>query len=177
MNALVVNNLSIPSVFLEQKEPSMLFQIHGLFSSQHGQIFKEFGIDQLPADKHSIFGDEILIMPNGPGMWLMESETRLPDSTIHELRERFVGTDATVTDLSSARFIVRIRGRLARSLLKKGCPVDIDSMQKNDVVSSLMGHFGATIHCLGDKFDVYVLQSYGQDFWEWCRLSTREFNY
>ena len=172
----MASRISMPGVYVQQRIPSLLFQVHGLYSKDNQDIFKDFGIEQLPADRRSCIGDDVTIMWNGPGMWLFESETLPAESTLLELRKMFENADATVTDLSSARFIVRVIGSSARPFLKKGCPVDVDALSRNDVATSLMGHLGATVHCLEDEFDVYVLQSFWEDFWEWARRNAREFN-
>ncbi len=167
---------SIPSVALQERLVETLFQIHGLESETAGDILKDFGIMRLPHDRTSGVGNDATLMWNGPGEWLFESEFRLAEETLNSLRGLFVSTDATVTDLSSARTIVRISGSSRRDFLKKGCPADVDAMTDGDVISSLIGHFTATVHCRSDCFDVYVLQSFGTDFWYWCRQNIREFN-
>ncbi len=172
----MVEGRSIPSVALQERLVETLFQIHGLDPEVAGEILKGFGMESLPNDRRSCIGNDSTLMWNGPGEWLFESEFRPADDTLKSLRELFVSTDATVTDLSSARTIVRISGSSRRDFLKKGCPADIDAMAEGDVITSLIGHFTATIHCRSDCFDVYVLQSFGTDFWHWCRLNIREFN-
>lgn len=167
---------SIPSVALQERLVETLFQIHGLESDPAGEILKEYGIERLPNDRRSCVGNDATLMWNGPGEWMFESEFRPADETLKSLRGLFVSTDATVTDLSSARTIVRISGSSRRDFLKKGCPADIDAMTDGDVITSLIGHFTATIHCRSDCFDVYVLQSFGTDFWHWCRQNIREFS-
>lgn len=172
----MANLKSIPSVMVREREVSLLFQVHGLTAGACGERLKDYGILELPPIGKSVTGDDLVLMSNGPGMWLVQSDHRESELTLTQLREQFSDSDATVTDLSSARLIVQISGHSSRVLLKKGCPVDIDSLKANDVVSTLIGHLGATIHCLGDEFAVYVLQSFGTDFWEWCRENTLEFN-
>ena len=172
----MVDTISIPSVFLQEREVNSLFQIHGLPVADCRHILSEFGIEQPPESGKSCSGDDVVMMCNGPGMWLFESIERSSEETLDTLRELLQPTNATVTDLSSARTIVRVSGKSRRHLLKKGCPVDIDSMNDCDVVSTLIGHLGATIHCRNEYFDLYILQSYGTDFWEWCRHNAREFN-
>ncbi len=167
---------SIPSVTLQERLVETLFQIHGLDSEAMSEILKDFGIERLPHAGRSCVGNDATLMWNGPGDWMFESEFRPTDETLTLLRELFVSTDATVTDLSSARTIVRISGSSRRELLKKGCPADIDAMTDGDVITSLIGHFTAIIHCRSDCFDVYVLQSFGTDFWHWCRQNIREFS-
>ena len=172
----MVEGRSIPSVTLQERFVETLFQIHGLESEAAGDILKTFGIKSLPHDGRSCLGDDAVMMWNGPGEWMFESEFRPVEETLNSLRELFVSTDATVTDLSSARTIVRVLGSSRRDFLKKGCPADIDAMKEGHVVTSLIGHFTATIHCRSDCFDIYVLQSFGTDFWHWCRQNIREFN-
>lgn len=172
----MANLKSIPSVLIRERQVSLLFQVHGLTSDTCGDRLKDFGIHELPPIGKSVAGDDLVFMSNGPGMWLVQSENRKSEIMLLALREQFSDTDATVTDLSSARLIVQISGHSSRVLLKKGCPIDIDSLKASDVASTLIGHLGATIHCLGDEFTVYVLQSFGTDFWEWCRHNTLEFN-
>lgn len=167
---------SIPSVALQERLVESLFQIHGLKAENVGDILKVFDIESVPHDGRSCIGDDAILMWNGPGEWVFESEYRSVEETLNSLRELFTSTDATVTDLSSARTIVRISGSSRRDFLKKGCPADIDAMTDGDVITSLIGHFTAMIHCRSDCFDVYVLQSFGTDFWHWCRQNIREFN-
>lgn len=167
---------SIPSVLIRECEVALLFQVHGLPSAACGERLSDYAISELPALGRSAAGDDLVFMSNGPGMWLVQSDHRDCEATLLRLREQLSGTDATVTELSSARLIVRISGHSSRVLLKKGCPLDIDSLKAGDVVSTLIGHLGATIHCCGDEFTIYVLQSFGADFWEWCRQNTLEFN-
>ena len=167
---------SIPSVLVIECEVSVLFQVHGLTPESCGTRLTEFGIEQLPAIGKSVSGDDLLVLSNGPGMWFVQSEERAREATLIRLRELLADTDATLTDLSSARLIVRVSGSSARAFLKKGCPIDIESLVSGDAVSTVIGHLGVTIHCLGDDFTVYVLQSFGTDFWEWSRHSAREFN-
>ena len=167
---------SIPSVFLEERKVNVLFQVHGLHASMCGKCLEKFGISNLPDAGKSESGEDFQLLWNGPGMWFIQSEHRSRGETLKDLRAIFTDTDATVTDLSSARAIVRVSGRSRYSFLKKGCPVDIDAMREGEVVSSVIGHLSATIHCLENSFDVYVLQSFGEDFWDWCRVSVREFN-
>ncbi len=172
----MANRKSIPSVLVLEIEFSLLYQVHGLTIESCGNRLSEFGVHLLPAYGRSVAGDDFEMLSNGPGMWMVQSRKRDGEWTLQRLRGLLADTDATVTDLSSARLTVQIAGVSSQTFLKKGCPADVDSMESGDVISSVIGHLGATIHCMGDGFTVYVLQSFGADFWEWCRLSSMEFN-
>ena len=172
----MVERRSIPSVFLQERIVDSLFQINGLTPDLPNDLLKDYGFDSFPETGKSCRGEDSLLMWNGPGMCLFEAEALASSDTLSSLRKLFESSDVTITDLSSARTIVRISGASRRDLLKKGCPADIDSMVEGDVVLSLIGHLAATIHCGPDYFDAYVLQSFGTEFWEWCRTNVREFN-
>jgi len=167
---------SIPSVLLHECEVSLLFQVHGLSAKQCEARLQAFGIDALPGLGKSGSGHDLVLMSNGPDMWLVEAQQREREPTLQQMRELLSDTDATITDLSSARLIVRIAGVSSRKFLKKGCPVDVDSLIADDVVATAVGHLGVTVHCLGEQFVVYVLQSFAADFWEWCKINALEFN-
>ncbi len=167
---------SIPRLLVSEIEVSLLFQVHGLTENAGGERLQEFGIQLLPDYGKSRAGDNFELLSNGPGMWLAQSQTREVETTLIRLREVLAETSATVTDLSSARQIVQVSGAASREFLKKGCPIDIDSLRTGDVVSTIISHLGVTIHCRNDDFVLYVLQSFGTDFWEWCRHNAMEFN-
>ena len=95
-----------------------------------------------------------------------------------ELEERLSSTDATVSDLSHARTVLRVGGAAWKDLLAKGCPADIDAMVPGDCVASLLSHFTVVIHCVAeDSADVYVFRSFGASLWEWLRGGAEEFGY
>jgi heterotetrameric sarcosine oxidase gamma subunit len=122
-------------------------------------------------------GDGILLW-TGPGQWFAVSESLAGDALRAALEERLSSTDATVTDLSHARTVLRVSGAAWRDLLAKGCPADIDAMAPGDCVASLLSHFTVVIHCVsGDSADVYVFRSFGASLWEWLRGAAEEFGY
>lgn len=114
----------------------------------------------------------------GPGQWFAVSETLDSEGLLSALEERLSSTDATITDLSHARTVVRVSGTAWRDLLAKGCPIDMDAMKPGACVASLLGHFSVVIHCIADDTaDVYVFRSFGASLWEWLRGGAEEFGY
>mgnify|MGYP002267149987 CR=1 FL=1 len=101
-----------------------------------------------------------------------------PESLRAKLGERLSSSDATISDLSHARTVLRVSGPAWKDLLAKGCPADIDAMAPGDCVASLLSHFTVVIHCTGaDSADVYVFRSFGASLWEWLRGGAAEFGY
>ena len=165
-----------PGVQFKERRVASLFQVNGLRSID-AEVFQSLGVSQLPTNNKSVSGEGVVLMWNGPGMVLLESEIQPSEVLGSEVRILLESTDATATDLSSARTILRVSGNDVREFLKKGCPVNIDALGNNDVVSTLLGHNSVTIHCVDTSFDIYVLQSFGLDLWHWCQHSAREFGY
>lgn len=114
----------------------------------------------------------------GPGQWFALSASLGPEALLAKLAERLSSSDATISDLSHARTVLRVSGPAWKDLLAKGCPADIDAMAPGDCVASLLSHFTVVIHCTGvDSADVYVFRSFGASLWEWLRGGAAEFGY
>lgn len=121
---------------------------------------------------------EVTLLWTGPGQWFAVSEGLDAAGLVGALEERLSSSDATVSDLSHARTVVRVAGTAWRELLAKGCPADVDAMMPGDCVATLLSHFTVVIHCVAeDSADVYVFRSFGASLWEWLRGGAEEFGY
>ena len=122
--------------------------------------------------------DDLSLLWTGPGQWFAVSESLDADELLAKLQERLSSTQATLSDLSHARTVLRVSGAPWRDLLAKGCPADMDAMAPGDCVASLLSHFTVIIHCVSDNSaDVYVFRSFGASLWEWLRGGAAEFGY
>ena len=131
-----------------------------------------------PAPLGSVADGDTTLLWTGPGQWFAVSASVGADGLLAELEERLSSTDATVSDLSHARTVLRVSGAAWKDLLAKGCPADIDAMVPGDCVASLLSHFTVIIHCVTeDSADVYVFRSFGASLWEWLRGGAEEFGY
>ena len=104
---------------------------------------------------------------NGPGQWLVVSNTLSSGELVSQLETTLADTRASVTDLSHARSVTRVEGTPVRDLLAKLCPLDIDSLRPGDCATSLFGQLTALVHCTGDEcLELYVFRSFGLEMWE-----------
>ncbi len=134
--------------------------------------------DDGPAPLSSVIDGDTTLLWTGPGQWFAVSATAGADGLLAELEQRLCASDATVSDLSHARTVLRVSGEAWRDLLAKGCPADIDALAPGDCVASLLSHFTVVIHCVAeDSADVYVFRSFGVSLWEWLRGGAEEFGY
>lgn len=130
-----------------------------------------------PALRSASVGDATALW-TGPGQWFVVCENRAAEALVADLEERLSSSDATVSDLSHARTVVRIGGPAWRELIAKGCPADVEAMAPGDCIASLLSHFTVLIHCVAnDCADVYVFRSFGASLWEWLRGGAEEFGY
>ncbi|MEQ8332991.1 sarcosine oxidase subunit gamma family protein [Nisaea sp.] len=107
------------------------------------------------------------ILATGTGRWLVvEPEHR--DLAAH-LRGTLPDTVA-VTDLGHARTVLRLSGRDARTLLAKGCSIDMHPSAFLTDTSRMTGLFHAAclIDCRSAEpvFDIYVHRSYAVHLFE-----------
>jgi methylglutamate dehydrogenase subunit D len=126
----------------------------------------------------SVTDADTTLLWTGPGQWFAVCASLDAGGLRARLEERLSSTDATVSNLSHARTVLRVSGAAWRDLLAKGCPADIDAMAPGDCVASLLSHFTVIIHCVAeDSADVYVFRSFGASLWEWLRGGAEEFGY
>lgn len=165
-------------VILQERRPSAIAQINGAPSeSELNAKLGAYGMEPKLTPNRSSQGKGIRLMWNGPGMWLAESATVAPTDLLTGLRNVLSETDATITDLSHARSIIRVTGPAAGDLLSKGSPIEIESLRTNDCASTLLGHLSVLINTIDDGYDVYAFRSFGLALWEWLTHEAQEFGY
>jgi len=165
-------------VILQERRPSAIAQINGApDESELNLKLGAYGLEPKLMPNRSSQGKGIRLMWNGPGMWLTESATVAPADLVGGLRNTLGESDATVTDISHARTIIRITGPAASDLLCKGSPLDIESLRTNDCASTLLGHLSVLINTIDDGYDVYAFRSFGLALWEWLTHEAEEFGY
>ncbi len=102
----------------------------------------------------------------GPGLWLaLDSapEGLARFGFARALAERF-GGDASVTDLTGARAILRLRGPAVRDTLAKLVPIDLDEtvFPAGAAALTLAGHVGVTLwRPTPEDWDIACYRSFG----------------
>ncbi|MEO9901012.1 sarcosine oxidase subunit gamma family protein [Nisaea sp.] len=107
------------------------------------------------------------LLGTGTGKWLViEPEHRDLAACLRSA----IPDSVAITDLSHARAIFRLSGRDARTLLAKGCSIDIHPSEFLTDTSRMTGvfHAPALIDCRSAEpvFDIYVHRSYGAHLFE-----------
>ena len=124
-----------------------------------------------------VFNDNTRIMWNGPKTWLLVSKKKdLIKNILHEFKD----TDFAITDLSHSRAIIEIEGKETMEVLKKGCPFNFNTLEKNNSINSTYNGIAMTVDKLNNnpnKVRLFVLRSFGESFYHSITDASLEFGF
>ena len=139
-----------------------IFQIARYRNSEFN--ISEIKVDSLnlPSTLKSSSNSDTRILWLGPENWLVFSSKK----NLMELeKSQFDEKDFAITDISHSRSIIELEGNLVNEVLKKGCPLDIDSFKEGDCANSVYNGITITIDFISDnpkKVRVLGLRSFGE---------------
>ena len=117
------------------------------------------------------------ILWNGPKNWLLVSTKK---DLFRNVLQNFKETDFAITDLSYSRAIIQIEGQEVKEVLKKGCPFNFNTLEKNNSINSVYNGIAFTVDMLDDKPDkvrLFALRSFGESLYHSITDSCLEFGY
>ena len=121
--------------------------------------------------------NETRILWNGPKNWFLISTKK---NLLNNVLEAFKETDFAVTDLSHSRAIIEIEGEEAIEVLKKGCPFNFNTLEKNNSINSTYNGIAFTVDMLDDKpnkLRLFTLRSFGESLYHSITDASLEFGY
>mgnify|MGYP001351777619 FL=1 len=113
----------------------------------------------------------------GPQNYLVTS-TKL--NLMKDILNDFQDKDFAVTDLSHSRTVIEISGNKSKEVIKKGCPINVNDLQKGDCANSIFHGVTITIDVLEtnpDTLRIYSLRSFGESFYHSFTDASLEFGY
>lgn len=108
---------------------------------------------------------ETRILWSGPGVWLVVSSKK---NITNLIKDKCSSQNFAVTDISHSRAVIQICGNNAKEILKKGCPFNINEINKNNCVGTIFHGVTIVIDCIDDnpnKFNLLTLRSFGESFY------------
>ena len=117
------------------------------------------------------------ILWNGPKNWLLVSTKK---DLFKNILQNFQDTDFAVTDLSHSRAIIQIEGQEVKEVLKKGCPFNFNSLEKNNSINSTYNGIAFTVDMLDenpDKARLFTLRSFGESLYHSITDASLEFGF
>jgi sarcosine oxidase subunit gamma len=120
---------------------------------------------------------ETRILWNGPKNWFLISTKK---DLLKIVLEKFKDTDFAITDLSHSRAIIELEGEEAIEVLKKGCPFNFNTLEKNNSINSTYNGIAFMVDMLDDKpnkLRLFTLRSFGESFYHSITDASLEFGY
>ena len=142
--------------------------------------FESINVDGLKLKNEPLtvaFNDNTRIMWIGPQNWLLVSTKK---DLIKNILKEFKDTDFAITDLSHSRAIIEIEGKETIEVLKKGCPFNFNTLEKNNSINSTYNGIAMTVDKLNDnpnKVRLFALRSFGESFYHSITDASLEFGF
>ena len=124
-----------------------------------------------------VSNNETRILWNGPKNWLLVSKKK---DLIDNISQNFKETDFAVTDLSHSKAIIEIEGQDVKEVLKKGCPFNFNTLEKNNSINSTYNGIAFTVDMLDDNPDkvrLFALRSFGESLYHSVTDASLEFGF
>ena len=117
------------------------------------------------------------ILWNGPKNWLIVSTKK---DLFKKILDNFQEKDFAVTDLSHSRAIIQIEGQEVKEILKKGCPFNFNTLEKNNSINSIYNGIAFTVDMMNDNPDkvrLFTLRSFGESLYHSITDASLEFGF
>ena len=99
---------------------------------------------------------------------------------LNNISQNFKEIDFAVTDLSHSKAIIEIEGQDVKEVLKKGCPFNFNTLEKNNSINSTYNSIAFTVDMLDDNPDkvrLFALRSFGESLYHSITDSCLEYGY
>ena len=126
---------------------------------------------------HVVNNSDTRILWNGPKNWLLVSTKK---DLFKNILKNFQDTDFAVTDLSHSRAIIQLEGQEVKEVLKKGCPFNFNTLEKNNSINSTFNGIAFTVDMMNenpDKARLFTLRSFGESFYHSITDASLEFGF
>ena len=155
----------------------IIFQIAKFKNSRYD--ISKIKVDDLnlPSSLKSSSNTNTRILWLGPDNWIVFSSNL---DLIKKEKKQLDETDFAITDISHSRTIIELEGSLVDEVLKKGCPLDINSLKDGDCANSIYNEINITIDFISDnpnKVRISGLRSYGESLHYSITDACLEFGY
>ena len=130
-----------------------------------------------PSSLKSTSNSNTRILWIGPNNWLVFSSVL---DLLEKEKNQFNEAEFAIIDISHSRTIIELEGNLVNEVLKKGCPLDINSLKDGDCANSVYKGISITIDFVSEspkKVRILGLRSYGESLHRSVTDACLEFGY
>ena len=142
-------------------------------------VSSALGLDPVAEPLTAARRRDVAMLWLGPDEWLVAVPERRVERIERELRRALDGQRAALSDVSHSRAILSLSGPEARSLLAKGCPLDLHPrvFTPGRCAQSTLARCQMLIHQVSasPEFEIHVHRSFAQYAWTWLEDAGQEF--
>ena len=140
---------------------------------------KEYKIFDLnfPDDLKVSGNNDTRILWIGPNNWFIFSSS---EKLSEEIRKNLSNNEFAITDLSHSKAIIELSGKNLKEVLKKGCPINFNELNKNQSINSIYNGIAITLDFVNDQpatVRVMSLRSFGESLYHSVTDASLEFGY
>ena len=113
----------------------------------------------------------------GPDNWLIFSNS---DNLSEEITKNLSNNEFAITDMSHSKAIIELSGKNLKEVLKKGCPINFNDLNKNQSINSIYNGIAITMDFVTDQPEtvrVMSLRSFGESLYHSVTDASLEFGY
>ena len=154
-----------------------IFQVVKYKSSKTN--IKEYKIFDLnfPDDLKVSGNNDTRILWIGPNNWFIFSSS---EKLSEEISKNLSNNEFAITDLSHSKAIIELSGKNLKEVLKKGCPINFNELNKNQSINSIYNGIAITLDFVNDQpatVRVMSLRSFGESLYHSVTDASLEFGY
>ena len=140
---------------------------------------KEYKIFDLnfPDDLKVSGNNDTRILWIGPNNWFLFSSS---EKLFEEIRKNLPINEFAITNLSHSKAIIELSGKNLKEVLKKGCPINFNELNKNQSINSIFNGIAITLDFVNDQpatVRVMSLRSFGESLYHSVTDASLEFGY
>ena len=140
---------------------------------------KEYKIFDLnfPDDLKVSGNNDTRILWIGPNNWFIFSSS---EKLSEEISRNLSSNEFAITDLSHSKAIIELSGKNLKEVLKKGCPINFNELNKNQSINSIYNGIAITLDFVNDQpatVRVMSLRSFGESLYHSVTDASLEFGY
>ena len=138
--------------------------------------YKIFDLN-LPDDLKVSGNNDTRILWIGPNNWFIFSSS---EKLSEEISKNLSNNEFAITDLSHSKAIIELSGKNLKEVLKKGCPINFNELNKNQSINSIYNGIAITLDFVNDQpatVRVMSLRSFGESLYHSVTDASLEFGY
>ena len=140
---------------------------------------KEYKIFDLnfPDDLKVSGNNDTRILWIGPNNWFIFSSS---EKLSEEISKNLSNNEFAITDLSHSKAIIELSGKNLKEVLKKGCPINFNELNKNQSINSIFNGIAITLDFVNDQpatVRIMSLRSFGESLYHSVTDASLEFGY